>query len=236
MDSNELWRAYFNSPKFSLTIETLNTSFPDFESLFNSNLRNRMLNELFYEGTQIQLIQDDKNSMINSIENRSPFLDSNLVEFVYSLPQEYLINNGIPKFLLRKSGVNIINNIVDITNYTLHYFGQPLHAFDLDKIKGNIINIKSPIKETSFITLDGVERKLDVEDIMICNGEKEMCLAGVFGGLESGVSNTTKNIFIESALFNAISIRKTAKRHGLNTDASFRYERGIIGQVQIIRN
>lgn len=134
---------------------------------------------------------------------------------------------------LESIGLKPINNIVDITNYTLHYFGQPLHAFDLDKIKGNIINIKSPKKETSFITLDGVERKLDVEDIMICNGEKEMCLAGVFGGLESGVSNTTKNIFIESALFNAISIRKTAKRHGLNTDASFRYERGVDSNMVI---
>ena len=134
---------------------------------------------------------------------------------------------------LESIGLKPINNIVDITNYTLHFYGQPLHAFDLDKISGEVINIKSPKKETSFITLDGVERKLHVDDIMICNGEKEMCLAGVFGGLDSGVSNSTKNIFIESALFNAVSIRKTAKRHGLNTDASFRYERGVDANMVI---
>ena len=134
---------------------------------------------------------------------------------------------------LESIGLKPINNIVDITNYTLHSYGQPLHAFDLDKISGDIINIKTPKKETSFITLDGIERKLHVEDIMICNGEKEMCLAGVFGGLDSGVSNNTKNIFIESALFNAVSIRKTAKRHGLNTDASFRYERGVDSNMVI---
>ena len=128
---------------------------------------------------------------------------------------------------LESIGLKPINNIVDITNYTLHYYGQPLHAFDLDKISGDIINIKTPKKESSFITLDGIERKLHVDDIMICNGEKEMCIAGVFGGLDSGVSLNTKNIFIESALFNAVSVRKTAKRHGLNTDASFRYERGV---------
>jgi phenylalanyl-tRNA synthetase beta chain len=134
---------------------------------------------------------------------------------------------------LESIGLKPINNIVDITNYTLHLYGQPLHAFDLDKISGDIINIKTPKKETSFITLDGTERKLHVEDVMICNGEKEMCLAGVFGGLDSGVSNSTKNIFIESALFNAVSIRKTAKRHGLNTDASFRYERGVDSNMVI---
>ena len=134
---------------------------------------------------------------------------------------------------LESIGLKPINNIVDITNYTLHLYGQPLHAFDLDKISGDIINIKTPKKETSFITLDGIERELHVEDVMICNGEKEMCLAGVFGGLDSGVSNSTKNIFIESALFNAVSIRKTAKRHGLNTDASFRYERGVDSNMVI---
>ena len=89
----------------------------------------------------------------------------------------------------------MINNVVDITNFVLHDIGQPLHAFDLNKIEKGII-VKTVDQNTSFITLDGIERKLDVEDIMICNGEKEMCLAGVFGGLESGVSNTTKNIFI----------------------------------------
>jgi len=135
-----------------------------------------------------------------------------------------------PKWLkekLESIGVKPINNIVDVTNYVLHYYGQPLHAFDLDKIIGKEIKVRTPKDKTLFTTLDGKERILDKEDIMICNSEKEMCLAGVFGGLNSGVTEKTKNIFIESALFNPVLIRKTAKRHGLNTDASFRYERGV---------
>ena len=135
-----------------------------------------------------------------------------------------------PKWLkdkLESIGIKPVNNIVDVTNYVLHHFGQPLHAFDLDKIIGKEIKVRAPEDQTHFTTLDGQERKLDKEDIMICNSEKEMCLAGVFGGLESGVTEKTKTIFIESALFNPVLIRKTAKRHGLNTDASFRYERGV---------
>ena len=129
------------------------------------------------------------------------------------------------KDILESIGIKPINNIVDVTNYVLHNFGQPLHAFDLDKIIGNEIIVRSPKDQTLFTTLDGQERKLDKEDIMICNSKKEMCLAGVFGGFESGVTEKTKSIFIESALFNPVTIRKTAKRHSLNTDASFRYER-----------
>ena len=135
-----------------------------------------------------------------------------------------------PKWLkdkLESIGIKPINNIVDVTNYVLHYYGQPLHAFDLDKIIGKEIKVRTPKDKTLFTTLDGQERKLDKEDIMICNSEKEMCLAGVFGGIDSGVTEKTKTIFIESALFNPVLIRKTAKRHGLNTDASFRYERGV---------
>ena len=135
-----------------------------------------------------------------------------------------------PKWLkdkLESIGIKPINNIVDVTNYVLHYYGQPLHAFDLDKIIGKEIKVRTPKDKTLFTTLDGQERKLNKEDIMICNSEKEMCLAGVFGGLDSGVTEKTKTIFIESALFNPVLIRKTAKRHGLNTDASFRYERGV---------
>ena len=98
-------------------------------------------------------------------------------------------------------------------NFILHNYGQPLHAFDLDKVKSGEINIKTPKNKTIFTTLDGLERTLNKDDIMICNSEKEMCLAGVFGGLESGVTENTKSIFIESALFNPVSIRKTAKRH-----------------------
>jgi phenylalanyl-tRNA synthetase beta chain len=135
-----------------------------------------------------------------------------------------------PKWLkdkLESIGIKPINNIVDVTNYVLHDFGQPLHAFDLDKITDQEIKVRAPKDQTLFTTLDGQERKLDKEDIMICNSEKEMCLAGIFGGLESGVTEKTKTIFIESALFNPVLIRKSAKRHGLNTDASFRYERGV---------
>lgn len=134
-----------------------------------------------------------------------------------------------PKWLqnrLKSIGVVPINNIVDITNYVLHETGQPLHAFDYKKIKGNQIIVKKQKNSTKFITLDEIEREIHNEDLMICNEEESMCFAGVFGGLESGVSNTTNSIFLESAYFNPISIRKTSKRHNLNTDASFRFERG----------
>ena len=128
---------------------------------------------------------------------------------------------------LTSIGVKSINNIVDATNYILHELGQPLHAFDLDEISNHHIKVRCPKGDSSFTTLDGTERKLNKDDLMICDDEKEMCIAGVFGGLKSGVSSKTKHIFLESALFDAVNIRKTAKRHGLNTDASFRYERGV---------
>jgi phenylalanyl-tRNA synthetase beta chain len=123
-------------------------------------------------------------------------------------------------------GLRSINNVVDITNYVLHDLGQPLHAFDADKIAGNKVVVKNCAEGTVFKTLDGVERKLSADDLMICDAEKPMCIAGVFGGADSGVGTGTKNIFLESAYFNAVSVRKTAKRHGLKTDASFRFERG----------
>lgn len=128
---------------------------------------------------------------------------------------------------LRAVGINPKNNLVDITNYILFELGQPLHAFDADKIEGGKIVVRTCEEGTPFVTLDGVERKLSAQDLMICNAERPMCIAGVFGGLESGVSDTTTNIFIESAYFNPVWVRKTAKRHGLNTDSSFRFERGI---------
>ncbi|MDG5491234.1 phenylalanine--tRNA ligase subunit beta [Psychroserpens sp. SPM9] len=128
---------------------------------------------------------------------------------------------------LKAIGLAPINNIVDITNYVLHELGQPLHAFDAAKISENKVIVKTLTKGTKFTTLDGVERELHAEDLMICDGEKPMCIAGVFGGIHSGVSEGTTSIFLESAYFNPVSIRKTAKRHGLNTDASFRFERGI---------
>ena len=128
---------------------------------------------------------------------------------------------------LKAIGLSPINNIVDCTNYVLHGLGQPLHAFDAVKISGNVISVKTLPRGTKFITLDGIERELHEEDLMICDAEKPMCIAGVFGGIKSGVTNETTSIFLESAYFNPVSIRKTAKRHYLNTDASFRFERGI---------
>ncbi len=128
---------------------------------------------------------------------------------------------------LKAIGLTPINNVVDATNYVLHELGQPLHAFDAVKIAGNKIEVKTLKKGTKFITLDGIERELHEDDLMICDAEKPMCIAGVFGGEFSGVTESTTSIFLESAYFNPVSIRKTAKRHGLNTDASFRFERGI---------
>lgn len=127
---------------------------------------------------------------------------------------------------LKSIGLNPKNNIVDVTNYVLHELGQPLHAFDASKIQGKII-VKTLPAGTKFTTLDDVERNLHEEDLMICDENGPLCLAGVFGGKSSGVSETTTSIFLESAYFNAVSIRKSAKRHQLNTDASFRFERGI---------
>lgn len=130
------------------------------------------------------------------------------------------------KNALRTIGLRPINNIVDVTNFVLMEMGQALHAFDADKIKGNQIIVKNAAQGQKFITLDGIEREMDARDLMICNAEEPMCIAGVFGGQESGVSDTTTNVFLESAYFDPVSIRKTARRHGLSTDASFRYERG----------
>ena len=129
---------------------------------------------------------------------------------------------------LKAIGLTPKNNIVDITNYVLHELGQPLHAFDAQKVKGNKILVKTLAEGTPFTTLDGVKRSLSSEDIMICDANSDpLCIAGVFGGSKSGVTEHTNSIFLESAYFNPIAVRKTAKRHALNTDASFRFERGI---------
>lgn len=135
-----------------------------------------------------------------------------------------------PKWLkdaLSTIGLRPINNIVDITNYLLHGMGQPLHCFDVAKIAGNKIVVKNAKEGEKFVTLDGVEHTLDSRDLMICNTEVPMCIAGVFGGLDSGVTEVTTDVFLESAYFNPTSVRKTARRHGLNTDSSFRFERGV---------
>lgn len=128
---------------------------------------------------------------------------------------------------LRLIGVRPVNNIVDITNYILHAYGQPMHCFNADKIKGGKIVVKTCQEGTKFVTLDEVERKLSERDLMICNAEEPMCIAGVFGGLDSGTTEATKDVFLESAYFHPTWVRKTARRHGLSTDSSFRFERGI---------
>jgi len=128
---------------------------------------------------------------------------------------------------LQAIGQTPINNVVDVTNYVLHEMAQPLHAFDAAKIAGNRVIVKTLPAGTPLVTLDGVERKLDAEDLIICNANAGMCIGGVFGGLEVGISETTTSVFLESAYFNPTYIRRTSKRHGLNTDASFLFERGI---------
>ena len=135
---------------------------------------------------------------------------------------------------LKVIGIRPINNIVDITNYVLHDLGVPLHAFDADQIRGGKVRVKKCAEGTTFVTLDCVERKLSSEDLMICDAEGPMCIAGVFGGKNSGVSDGTTNIFLESAYFNAVSVRKTSKRHGLKTDASFRFERGTDPDMTVV--
>lgn len=137
------------------------------------------------------------------------------------------------KSLLVSVGQRPINNVVDITNFVLLGIGQPLHCFDLSKVSGEEIHVRTCPEGTKFTTLDGVERTLSEADLMICDKEKPMCIAGVFGGLESGVTEATQDVFIESAYFNPTRVRRTARRHGLSTDASFRYERGTDPNVTV---
>ena len=134
---------------------------------------------------------------------------------------------------LKAIGITPINNIVDITNYVLHETGQPLHAFDIDKIKGGKVIVSTVKNKTQFTTLDEVQRELSSDDLMISNTSSPMCIAGVFGGADSGVSESTTDVFLESAYFNPVSVRKTAKRHTLSTDASFRFERGCDPNITI---
>src|SRR5690606_20000657 len=125
------------------------------------------------------------------------------------------------------------NNIVDVTNYVLHDLGQPLHAFDAAKIAGNRVVVRTAQEGEDFVTLDGVARKLSAEDLVIADAEKPMCIAGVFGGEHSGVTYGTTDIFLESAYFNPVSVRKTSKRHTLKTDSSFRFERGTDPNITV---
>lgn len=134
---------------------------------------------------------------------------------------------------LKAIGLHPINNVVDVTNYILFELGQPLHAFDLDRVEGKKVIVRSFPTGTKFITLDGVERELNENDLMVCNTREPMCIAGVFGGQKSGITENTKNVFLESACFDPVFVRKTARRHGLNTDASFRFERGTDPNIVI---
>ena len=131
-------------------------------------------------------------------------------------------------------GLKPINNIVDITNFVLHELGQPLHAFDADKLADRRIIVKNLPEGTVFTTLDGIEHRLSGEDLMICDGKEAVAMAGVFGGLNSGVTDETRNVFIESAYFNPVFIRRTSRRHGINTDSSFHFERGVDPDMTIV--
>ncbi|MCP4553161.1 MAG: phenylalanine--tRNA ligase subunit beta [Bacteroidetes bacterium] len=179
------------------------------------------------------------NLKIPSIENFTIENESRLIDIVVEDSEACPRYTGItisgievkesPTWLknqLTSLGLKSINNIVDVTNFVLFETGQPLHAFDADAIKGDKVTIKKLANKTTFTTLDKIERSLTQNDLMICNQENGMCIAGVFGGLGSGVTNSTKNIFLESAYFDASTIRKTSKHHSLQTDASFRFERG----------
>lgn len=167
-----------------------------------------------------------------------------------SIPIEVISHDGAPRYMgitltdikiapspewLQKKllavGLRPINNVVDITNFILMEIGQPLHAFDASRITGGKVVVRRAAEGEKFVTLDGVERTLSAQDLMICNTEKPMCIAGVFGGLESGITDSTTTVFLESAYFNPTSIRKTSKRLGIKTDASFRYERGTDPEI-----
>lgn len=185
------------------------------------------------QGKSLELITPSVSSF--HVDNRSLKIpikveDSNLAPRYCGVTLSDVKVEESPKWLrnrLKAIGIIPKNNVVDATNYVMHELGQPLHAFDAGKIAGNEIHVKTLKSGTKFTTLDGVERELHEEDLMICDVEKPLCIAGVFGGITSGVTENTTQVFLESAYFNPVSIRKTAKRHGLNTDASFRFERGI---------
>ncbi len=185
------------------------------------------------QGTILELISPSVSSF--NVENRLHKIDIEVKN--YDLTPRYcgVSITGVeikesPDWLknrLKAIGLTPKNNVVDITNYVMHELGQPLHAFDAASISTGKIEVKTLAEGTKFTTLDAVERKLSSEDLMICDGDTPLCIAGVLGGVNSGVSENTTQLFLESAYFNPVSIRKTAKRHGLNTDASFRFERGI---------
>lgn len=188
---------------------------------------------LFHLGTQLELITPPVTNF--HIEDRSlkfkiEVEDRTLAPRYCGLSLSGLTVSESPSWLknrLKAIGINPKNNVVDVTNYVMHELGQPLHAFDASKIPSQQIQVKTLPSGTKFTTLDGIERELHEDDLMICSDNRPLCIAGVLGGMDSGVSENTSQVFLESAYFNPVSIRKTAKRHTINTDSSFRFERGI---------
>jgi len=188
---------------------------------------------LMHKGQKTELLTPSvSNFHINSRTKKIniKILNQSLCQRFSGICIENIKVESSPKWLqnkLKSIGLSPVNNVVDITNYILHEVGQPLHAYDLEKIKSNTIEVKTLKKDTVFTTLDGLERKLNETDLMVCDKNIPMCIAGIYGGDYHGVSNETKSIFLESAYFNPVSIRKTAKAHSINSDASFRFERGV---------
>ena len=188
---------------------------------------------LLHEGKNLELKTPSVSNF--SIDKRTKNIkinidDNSLTPRYCGIVMENIKIDNSPEWLQNKIisiGLNPINNIVDITNFVMHDLGQPLHAFDYEKIEGETINVKKHNKNIKFKTLDEVEREITKDDLMICNSKKPMCIAGIFGGIDSGVSKETNTIFIESAYFDPISVRKSAKHHNLSTDSSYRFERGV---------
>ena len=188
---------------------------------------------LLHEGKNLELKTPSVSNF--SIDKRTKNIkinidDNSLTPRYCGIVMENIKIDNSPEWLQNKIisiGLSPINNIVDITNFVMHDLGQPLHAFDYEKIEGETINVKKHNNNIKFKTLDEVEREITKDDLMICNSKKPMCIAGVFGGIDSGVSKETNTIFIESAYFDPISVRKSAKHHNLSTDSSYRFERGI---------
>lgn len=185
------------------------------------NYHNKAGIEICHPSTELPAEGDESVEIVIEDQESCPRYAGAVVTGVKIEPSPTWLQNR-----LRAIGLNPINNIVDITNYVMHETGNPLHAFDLNDV-GSKILVRKAKKSEKIITLDEVERELDPEDLMICNAKDSMCIAGVFGGLHSGVKDTTSAIFLEAAYFNPVSVRKTAKRHALNTDSSFRFERGV---------
>ncbi|MBT3611313.1 MAG: phenylalanine--tRNA ligase subunit beta [Flavobacteriales bacterium] len=191
-----------------------------------------LLTVLNHKGNKLQMCKPSTKDF--KIDNTNKIIEVEVADHKICPRYSGLSISGIkvttsPEWLqnkLKAIGIAPTNNVVDITNYVLHEMGQPLHAFDANKIEGDKIVVASVKEKTKFTTLDGQERELSAADLMISDAKKPLCIAGVFGGLESGVSESTTDVFLESAYFNPVSVRKSAKRHHLNTDASFRFERG----------